>query len=552
MILEYIKKFLPLSFFLTTDENSTLGFIKEAMRRKSIFQLKNPSDNGLTSWLNFRPLRLEPKGLVLETTLQSFSDNMFEPGASLTFTIFMLPEPDKLPLVATCETVLLNIESNTRILVAIPNNIENKGLNKSGRVQLEPRHAPVISLWLLDKKCNNIRVLKMINPMLLYTPKRNDADRCLVDISKDGICLSLGSDIYRDQQIQLKSGKDVLMQLSFTGPDSPHKYDFLIIGSIRYIRPKRKSGRIEVGVHFFHIYHPTPKPTWVPCHNDGIEELDWLLQKFKKIYIADIKKKLTVLCDIHSLEALPAEGETPPKYLARELLAAKNELAADFVRNMLPSLAHIKLTLQYIGRKSTVLDNASLLKQALNQCFEMQIVMENLQEMGCPTAPNFSLVQTSQLINDLLESIDEILRSNDITWERIFQENIPDVQGDPRLLRLVFLNLFQNSMDAMQPSGGNLHITAVLDLPADCVAITVEDTGCGIPGDFRSHIFQPYHSADEKLHGLGIGLALCQRIIADHGGSIDFYSALGEGTTFTIRLPLPPSPLGVSSSEVSA
>jgi signal transduction histidine kinase len=553
MIFQYLKKILSFGTAPAADEASGLSLVKETLQRRSIYQLKLPSGHSLTNRLNFRPIELQRQSLILETAYQPFRPADFEGQSSLSFTVFMLPEADKLPFVVTCQATLLETQSNTRLRIAIPDHVENMGLNKSGRMQLEPRHMPVITMWLLDKKCSNIRLLKMFNPLLLYTPKRNDADHCLVDVSHKGMCISLGQDTYKEQQTRLKAGQDVLLQLSFPGPDLPQKHEFLIIGSIRYLRPKRKTGRMEIGVQFFHEFRAVPKPAWRPCEDDGIDELEWLLQKYKQIYLAEIKTKLSALCDVHSLDALADPNGQSSKFLDQERLAAKNGLALGLVRDLLPSLGHIQLTLEYLKLKSKEAQADALLVQALQQCASIQTRMETLQEMSSPDSPPFVPLRLGEAIEDALAAYADLMRQNGITVESTIQGDLPDILGDVRQLRLVFKNLFQNAIEAMRPTGGCLRATAVLDMPGDSLVVSVEDMGCGIPSECRSQLFVPYHqAAGENGRGLGLGLALCQRIVTGHGGQIDYYSALGEGTTFTIRLPLAPSPLAGPTSEVPA
>ena len=68
------------------------------------------------------------------------------------------------------------------------------------------------------------------------------------------------------------------------------------------------------------------------------------------------------------------------------------------------------------------------------------------------------------------------------------------------------------------------------------LAIVVEDTGAGIPPEARRRIFEPFFTT--KARGTGLGLAVARRVIEEHGGTIEVTSQPGQGTTFTIRLPL--------------
>lgn len=103
---------------------------------------------------------------------------------------------------------------------------------------------------------------------------------------------------------------------------------------------------------------------------------------------------------------------------------------------------------------------------------------------------------------------------------------------DEKLLGQAVLNLVLNAQEAM-PGGGRLTISAAIQ--DDVVQISVSDTGVGIAPEDRPRIFRPFFST--KRTGTGLGLSLTQRIIQEHGGTLEFTSEPGLGTTFTFRLP---------------
>ena len=110
---------------------------------------------------------------------------------------------------------------------------------------------------------------------------------------------------------------------------------------------------------------------------------------------------------------------------------------------------------------------------------------------------------------------------------------VPDVQGDPGSLRQALLNLAINACQAM-PGGGTLRLTG-RGLSGHRVALTVEDTGAGIPPEHLARIFDLYFTT--KPGGSGIGLSMVFRTVQLHDGEIEVQSTLGMGTTFRIVLP---------------
>jgi len=106
------------------------------------------------------------------------------------------------------------------------------------------------------------------------------------------------------------------------------------------------------------------------------------------------------------------------------------------------------------------------------------------------------------------------------------------VPHDPARIKQVLLNLLKNATEAME-QGGTL--TVASSLANGRARITVTDTGGGIPEAVRDRVFDPFCTTKET--GTGLGLTVCQRIVADHHGEI-FHAPTPDGTTFTVELPL--------------
>jgi CheY-like chemotaxis protein len=111
---------------------------------------------------------------------------------------------------------------------------------------------------------------------------------------------------------------------------------------------------------------------------------------------------------------------------------------------------------------------------------------------------------------------------------------VGQVSGDAAELREALLNILFNAMDAM-PTGGKLTVKSLQE--EDWVQISIKDTGMGIPDKIKSRVFEPFFTT-KASKGSGLGLSVTYGIIARHGGMLKFDSAVGQGTTFYIRLPL--------------
>jgi two-component system sensor kinase FixL len=141
--------------------------------------------------------------------------------------------------------------------------------------------------------------------------------------------------------------------------------------------------------------------------------------------------------------------------------------------------------------------------------------------------------QMGAVLDAALELFRENFAEQGIKVRRVEETPLPQLNFDPGQMHQVMVNLLKNAAEAM-PAGGEVTITSRVREAQ--VEISISDTGPGMPPEVADNIFQPYFTTKEK--GAGLGLAICRNIIEDHGGEIVAASAPGQGSTFTIRLPL--------------
>ena len=129
-------------------------------------------------------------------------------------------------------------------------------------------------------------------------------------------------------------------------------------------------------------------------------------------------------------------------------------------------------------------------------------------------------------------------------------DDVPPIEGSSSELRDVFVNLILNAVHAL-PDGGRLHMRC--SCQDDMVRIELSDTGHGMTPEVLSHVFEPLFSTKGE-RGTGMGLAVAAGIIREHDGTIRARSEVGEGTTFTVEIPVPvvPTDLPVAPEHVSA
>jgi signal transduction histidine kinase len=128
------------------------------------------------------------------------------------------------------------------------------------------------------------------------------------------------------------------------------------------------------------------------------------------------------------------------------------------------------------------------------------------------------------------------------------QEHLPRVFIDIQLIEQVILNIINNAAESMRSHPSPKHITlSMRQNDNDDVIIIISDSGPGIPEELQEKIFEPFFTT--KTNGSGIGLSICQRIILDHGGTLQVASAEGGGSEFTITIPIAPPPARQSNKN---
>ena len=147
-------------------------------------------------------------------------------------------------------------------------------------------------------------------------------------------------------------------------------------------------------------------------------------------------------------------------------------------------------------------------------------------------------VELSEVINAVIMLLRAELDENGIQIRISGLKILPPIQADAEQLRRVFTNIVKNAVQAM-PCGGVLTISGTSVPAGNVVYIEFADTGAGISQDIIEHIFDPFFTTRDA--GTGLGLAVVKRILENHSGSIKCRSEAGQGTTFTITLPLGPS-----------
>jgi two-component system NtrC family sensor kinase len=151
--------------------------------------------------------------------------------------------------------------------------------------------------------------------------------------------------------------------------------------------------------------------------------------------------------------------------------------------------------------------------------------------------PTVEKVMVNTVLEECVSFLENEARYRNITIEKELSPDIPAIPSDPSQLQQVFLNLLNNSIDAIGKDG-RVTLHTEYQPQSNYIVVKVSDTGPGIPKEVLAKIFDPFFTTKEVGKGTGLGLSISYSIIEKLGGTITVDSQMGQGTTFTIALPI--------------
>lgn len=229
------------------------------------------------------------------------------------------------------------------------------------------------------------------------------------------------------------------------------------------------------------------------------------------------------------LRDITAEKQRTQEELRAGATQAVRDLAAGVAHEIGNPLNALALNLQLLQR--TYKDEEGL-GECLSQVKRLDGILKGFLQALRPSKPNLTVGSVAQPVKDCLATLKTLFEERRIRVGLNLPGALPPVAIDKDQIQQVLFNLIKNALEAMK-DGGSLE----LDIGSDDndIILKITDDGLGMAPDQVAHLFEPYRTT--KSHGTGLGLMITARIIHDHGGTIDVESQVGEGTTFTVRLP---------------
>lgn len=254
----------------------------------------------------------------------------------------------------------------------------------------------------------------------------------------------------------------------------------------------------------------------------SIEPLKLVLKRILSYFYPESKDVFT------SLYAFDERLEKEKSILLEEMAS----VLAHEIRNPLGS---IKGAAQYLRSETNVAENQKLLDVIIEEVDRLNRVVSQFLNYAKPYTPNLKIADVNQIIDKAIMLIKTNNIADHILIEKDLRSDLPPVKVDTEQLLQVILNIAINAIESMEKSGTLTFRTSKIEgYPEEAVGISIRDTGRGIKKEEMKNIFKPFFTTKER--GAGLGLAICHRIIKNHGGNLRVKSIPGQGSIFYIRL----------------
>lgn len=276
---------------------------------------------------------------------------------------------------------------------------------------------------------------------------------------------------------------------------------------------------------------------------------------------------------VHYLKDVTDQKRLEQQLIRAERLASLGTLVAGIaheINNPLGIIAGYSEALLDRAKEPELLKSESFedfpeyLETIHNEIFRCKRILRSLLDFARPSGGTFREIDINELIKEVILLVNNKAVRLNHKLELKLNRDLPKICADPGSLRQLFMNIIINSV-YFTPEGGSIVIKTepgaagnkerLLPAPINqpqkksiCAAeagsaskgvikVSISDTGSGIPGDIIDKIFDPFFTTKPVGEGAGIGLAICHKIVEEHGGTIDVESGTGKGTTFIIKLP---------------
>lgn len=226
--------------------------------------------------------------------------------------------------------------------------------------------------------------------------------------------------------------------------------------------------------------------------------------------------------------------ELQEKVRRAERLASLGRLAAGIAHEIRNPLSSIRGFAHYFqGKFDPETKDVKYAKAMVGEIDRLNRIIEALLNFARPAEPELQPCSVEDVLNHVLQLVQTDVNAKEVKVVTDIEDDIPNVMLDRDQMIQALLNILLNAVNAVD-KGGEISVSIYMEM--DTLQIGISDTGSGISPEDLPRVFDPFFTT--RKDGTGLGLAIVHRIIENHNGEIGVESKPGEGTTFTVRLPL--------------
>ncbi|PWU19151.1 MAG: hypothetical protein C5B50_07240 [Verrucomicrobia bacterium] len=229
---------------------------------------------------------------------------------------------------------------------------------------------------------------------------------------------------------------------------------------------------------------------------------------------------------------------TQAQLVQSEKLSGIGEFVAGVAHELNNPLTAVMGFSEILAKGEATSEQRRCLDMIHKSALRCQRIVQSLLSFARRHAPERKLSSVNALVEATIEFLQYQLRTSNIEVVAKLDPSLPKTMLDPHQIQQVFLNIINNGRQAIEGHRPKGRITVTTERAAQNIRVRIQDDGPGIAKENLSKLFDPFFTTKEIGKGTGLGLSLCYGIVQEHGGSINVQSALGEGATFIIELPV--------------
>ena len=229
-----------------------------------------------------------------------------------------------------------------------------------------------------------------------------------------------------------------------------------------------------------------------------------------------------------------------------EKLSSLGQLAAGIAHEINNPLTSVMGFAELLMRKMKDPASTEFLQKIVTNSERIKRILLDLKDFYVPSKNRMGCLKINRIIENAIPIARVHPEASGVSIKKSLASDLPPLHCDENQILQVLINLIINAFQAM-PEGGEVLIESTFE--DGYIVVSVKDDGVGIPGEHLNKIFDPFFTTKSDWKGTGLGLSVCYTIVDNHGGEIEASSVVGEGTSFTLKLPASDSDRGDGDLE---